>query len=170
VTRVHMPIKNYLTSEEKQVLQEQLKFNDHPDIRERILILLLQNDGRTQQQIADFLGCSLRKVAYWCTHGDPSNLESLIDERMKGNYHKATDEYIDLLLEVIDKEPQDYGYEFGTWTAHRLAAHLEKETGINLSGSQIRRILQKKSTYISGQSIVLKISKIQKKGIYSRLN
>ncbi len=87
---------------------------------------------------------------------------------MKGNYHKATDKYINLLLEVIDKEPQDYGYEFGNWTAHRLATHLEKETGINLSGSQIRRILSKKNTFISGRSIVLKISKIQKRESYSK--
>lgn len=139
-----MRIKNYLNLEEKLELQRQLKFHEHPEIRERILILLLRNDGRTQQEIADFLGCSLRKIAYWCTHGDPSNLDSLTDERMAGNYHKATEEYINLLLEVIDKEPQEYGYEFGNWTAQRLATYLEQETGIKLSGSQIRRILSKK--------------------------
>lgn len=158
-----MPTKTYLTPEEKQSLQQELKFNEHPDIRERVLILLLRDDGRTQQEIADFLGCSLRKVAYWCAHGDPSNLNSLTDERMKGNHHKATDKYIDLLLEVIDKEPQDYGYEFGNWTAQRLATHLEKETGIQLSGGQIRRILSKKSTFTYGQSIVLKTSKIHRR-------
>jgi transposase len=130
-----MPIKNYLTAEEKQELQKQLKFHEHPDIRERILILLLRNDGKTQQEIADFLGCSLRKVAYWCTHGDPSNLGSLIDERMKGNYHKVTEQYIDLLLETIEKDPQELGYEFGRWTAERIAVYLEQETGIRLSGS-----------------------------------
>jgi hypothetical protein len=70
-------------------------------------------DGRTQQEIADLPDCSLRKLAYWSVHGDPSNLDSLIDERMKGNHHKATDKRIDLLLEVIDKEPQGYSYEFG---------------------------------------------------------
>ncbi|ASC70948.1 hypothetical protein XM38_018970 [Halomicronema hongdechloris C2206] len=139
-----MPIKNHLTLEEKQELQKQLKSHEHPDIRERILILLLRNDGKTQQEIADFLGCSLRKVAYWCTHGDPSNLDSLIDERMKGNFHKATDQYVDLLLEVIEKDPQGLGYEFGRWTAARLSVYLEQETGIRLSGSQIRRILKSK--------------------------
>ncbi|ASC72877.1 hypothetical protein XM38_038370 [Halomicronema hongdechloris C2206] len=150
-----MPIKNYLTPEEKQELQKQLKSHEHPDIRERILILLLRNDGKTQQEIADFLGCSLRKVAYWCTHGDPSNLDSLIDERMKGNFHKATDQYVDLLLEVIEKDPQGLGYEFGRWTAARLSVYLEQETGIRLSGSQIRRILKSKkySTFSSGLSI-----------------
>ncbi|WP_347239287.1 helix-turn-helix domain-containing protein, partial [Phormidium sp. FACHB-1136] len=58
-----MGVRNYLTSEEKQELQKQLKFHEHPDIRERILILLLRNDGRTQQEIANLIGCSLRKVA-----------------------------------------------------------------------------------------------------------
>ncbi|WP_017296772.1 IS630 family transposase [Nodosilinea nodulosa] len=139
-----MPIKNYLTAEEKQELQKQLKFHEHPDVRERILILLLRNDGRKQQEIADFLGCSLRKVAYWCAHGNPSDLASLTDERMHGNYHKATDQYVNLLLDVIEKEPQELGYEFGRWTAARLATYLEQETGIQLSGSQVRRILKSK--------------------------
>lgn len=139
-----MPSKNYLTLEEQQALQQQLKFHEHPDIRERILILLLRNDGKTQQEIANFLGCSLRKVAYWCAHSDPSNLDSLIDERMQGNYHKATEEYTSLLLEVIEKEPEEFGYEFGNWTAQRLATYLEKATGIGLSGSQVRRILKSK--------------------------
>lgn len=79
-----MSIKNYLTEEEHQTLQHELKYNDNPDIRERILMLLLRNDGKSYQEIADFLGCSLRKVAYWCTHSDPNKLESLVDERMKG--------------------------------------------------------------------------------------
>lgn len=144
-----MSIKNYLTQEEHQTLQHELKYHDNPDIRERILMLLLRNDGKSYQEIADFLGCSLRKVAYWCTHGDPNKLESLVDERMKGNHHKATPEYIKLLTELIDKEPKELGYEFGRWTAKRLATHLEKETGIDLSSSQIRRILKKsKFVYI----------------------
>ncbi len=90
-------------------LQNELKYNDHPDIRERILILLLQNDGKTQQEIADFVGCSLRKVAYWCVHGDANNLESLKDKRMEGNYQKATPEYVNKLMEIINKEPEELG-------------------------------------------------------------
>ena len=144
-----MPVKNYLKKEEKEKLQSELKYNDHPDIRERILILLLQNDGKTQQEIADFVGYSLRKVAYWCVHGDANKLESLKDERMEGNYQKATPEYVNKLMEVIDKDPEELSYEFGRWTAQRLATYLEGETGIKLSGSQIGRILKsKKYVYI----------------------
>lgn len=139
-----MPAKNHLTTEKVEKLQKALKEEENGDIRERILILLLLNDGKTQAKIADFLGCSLNKVSYWCVHGDPDNLESLKDERMRGNHKKATDKYIEILLETIDKEPQELGYEFGTWTAKRLATYLESLTGIQLSGSQVRRILERK--------------------------
>jgi hypothetical protein len=119
-----MPVKNYLKTDEKQKLQNELKYNEHPDIRERILILLLQNDSKTQQEIADFVGCSLRKIAHLCVHADANNLEILKDKRMEGNYQKATPEYVNKLMEVIEKDPEELGYEFGRWTAQRLATYL----------------------------------------------
>ena len=59
-----MPIKNYLTLEQKTTLQHYLKKHEHPDVRERILIILLQNDGKTQDEIAEFTGYCKRKVAF----------------------------------------------------------------------------------------------------------
>ena len=144
-----MPAKNHLNPQQIEKLQKALREEEKANIRERILILLLLNDGKTQSKIADFLGCSVNKVSYWCVKGDPDNLESLIDERMKGNHKKATDKYIEILLKTIEKEPQELGYNFGRWTAQRLATYLEESTGIKLSGGQVRRILkQKKSVYI----------------------
>jgi DNA-directed RNA polymerase specialized sigma subunit len=64
-----MPAKNFLNSETKEKLQKALKEHEHPDIRERVLIFLLLNDGNTQKRIAELIGCSLSKVAYWCVHG-----------------------------------------------------------------------------------------------------
>ncbi|NJO18845.1 MAG: helix-turn-helix domain-containing protein [Spirulinaceae cyanobacterium RM2_2_10] len=78
-----------MSEELKDKLQKELKKQEHPEIRERVLILLLLNDGKTQKEIAKFIGCSTRKVAYWCVHGDAENLESLSDERMKGNAKKV---------------------------------------------------------------------------------
>ena len=39
--------------------------------------------------------------------------DSLRDKREQGNYRKATEEYIALLLEVVEKAPSEFGYEFG---------------------------------------------------------
>ncbi|MBD2534929.1 helix-turn-helix domain-containing protein, partial [Nostoc flagelliforme FACHB-838] len=57
--------KKFLTSEQVSKLQEGLKESGLPHVRERILIILLQNDGKPQREIAKFLGCSPRTVAYW---------------------------------------------------------------------------------------------------------
>lgn len=108
-------------------------------------MLLLLNDGKTQQEIAKFLGYSKNKVSYWCVHGDPHNLETLKDEKMKGNYQKVTEKYIEMLLATVEQEPSELGYEFGRWTAQRLAAYLEEKTGIKLSGFSSQEDLKAKT-------------------------
>ena len=143
------PAKNFLTLEQVTRLQKTLKESELAHVRERILIILLQNEGRTQQEISKFLGCSPRTVAYWCMNGDPDKLETLHNKREYEHYRKATPEYIELLLKTVEGIPSDLGYEFGRWTAERLATYLTEVTGIELSSSQVRRILKrKKYSYI----------------------
>ena len=147
-----MPAKGFLNQEQKKQLQTVVRSNNSLRLREHALILLLQNDGKTYQEIVDFSGCSYRTVAYWCVHGDPDNLDSLRDKREQGNYRKATEQYIELLLEVVALSPSEFGYEFGRYGAGRLSTYLEQQTGIKLSSKQISRILQKKTTFTSGRS------------------
>ena len=51
----------------------------------------------------------------------------------QGNDRKATEQYIELLLETVEKPPKELGYEFGRWTGSRLSTYLEQQTGIKLS-------------------------------------
>ncbi|HEY9673990.1 MAG TPA: transposase [Waterburya sp.] len=98
-----MPAKGFLTASQKENLQKALRESDSHHFRERILMLLLMNDGKTYKEIADFLGCAYRSVAYWCVHGDPDNLDRLRDQREQGNYRKVTQKYIQRLMEVIER-------------------------------------------------------------------
>ena len=139
-----MPAKGFLNIEQKEKLQILVRSGNCSRLREHALILLLQNDGKTYEEIASFIGCGYRTVAHWCVHGDPNNLDSLKDKRQQGNYRKATEKYIELLLEVVEKAPNEFGYEFGRWTGERLSTYLQQQTGIKLSSKQISRILQKK--------------------------
>ena len=64
-----------------------------------------------------------------------------------------TSEYIHLLIEVIEKEPSELGYDFGRCPAKRLSTHLAEKTGIELSSAQVRRILkERKSVYLWAKS------------------
>ena len=139
-----MPTSNFLDQKTKQALQKALKSELHAVTRERILIFLLRDDGKTYDEISNLIGCSVRQAWYWSKNGDPKNIESLRDKRKEGNHRKATEEYIDKMAEIIIKEPEEFGYEFGRWTVARLATHMEKETGILLGNTQVRNILKKK--------------------------
>ena len=139
-----MPAKNHLSQKQKEQLLKTLKEHDNPYVREKVLIVLLINEGKTYQEISNFLEIAYPTVAYWAVHGDPDNLDSFLDGRREGNFRKATQDYEETLLKLIEKEPEEYGYELGRWTAARLATHLELATGIKLSGSQVRRILERK--------------------------
>jgi transposase len=155
-----MSSKRFLTVNQKGALLKALKDNDCSNFIQRILMLLLRNEGKTYQEIADFLGCSYRTVAYWCVHGDPEDIESLRDKRTKGNYRKVTEEYMQLLMETITHEPRELGYQFARWSGDRLAEHLAQSTGIALSGSQIRNILRKEKINLSlGKKNLIKTSK-----------
>ena len=52
-----MPAKGFLNQEQKERLQAAVRSDDCPRLREHALILLLQNDGKTYEEIADFIGC-----------------------------------------------------------------------------------------------------------------
>ena len=119
-------------------------------VREKVLILLLINDGKTYRQISEFMEIAYTTVAYWSVHGDPDNLDSFLDKRSPVNFRKVTPDYEKILIDTIYKDPEEYGYEFGRWTAARLATYLEKVTEIKLSSSQISRILHKKISLYLG--------------------
>ena len=63
-------------------------------------------------------------VAYWSVHGDRENLDSFLDKRSPKIFRKVTPEYEKILIDTIEKAPEEYGDEFGIWTAARLAIYL----------------------------------------------
>ena len=50
-----MPAKNHLSQEQRERLLKTLKEHDNPHVREKILILLLMNDGKTYGSIPLFI-------------------------------------------------------------------------------------------------------------------
>jgi len=76
-------------------------------------------------------------------HGDPDNLESLHNKREQESYRKATHEYIQMLLETVDKDPKSWVTLLvdGRREISNLSGWTDR---IKLSGSQVRRILKRK--------------------------
>jgi transposase len=161
--------QKHLSQEQKERLIKTLKEHENPYGREKVIILLLinndVNDVKNYQEISKFLNIIYPTVAYWAVHGDSDNFASFLDGRREGNFHKVTEDSEKLLLELIEKEPAEYGYEFGLWTAAKLATYLEQVTGIKLSGSQVRsRLERKKYVYRSAEFTAKPLGKVQPRG------
>ncbi len=82
--------------------------------------------------ISYFLKIASATVAYWVVHSDPDNLDSFLE----GNFRKVTKEYEYLLLEIVDQEPTEYGYELGRFSCYAANQILWRSA----SGKKIKQV------------------------------
>lgn len=140
---------NYLEEIEGQLLSAfQRKFllkNLYTDLpnsyRQRIQIMLLADEGKSQTEICRTLGCSPATVRYW-THVARSGMAHQWQDCPIGRPKVVNDEYLQRLKELLKGSPRDYGYSFQRWTANWLSKHLAKELGIEISDRHIKRLLK----------------------------
>ncbi len=119
--------------------------NLYPDLpnsyRQRIQIMLLADEGKSQTEICRTLGCSPATVRYW-THIARSGVAHQWQDCPIGRPKVVNEEYLERLRELLKGSPRDYGYTFSRWTANWLSKHLAKELGIQVSDRHIKRLLK----------------------------
>lgn len=131
----------YLTPFQRQLLQQSLQ-QDFPHFyRQRIQIMLLADEGKSQIQICRLLGCCSATVRHW-THIARAGIAHQWQECPIGRHKTITDQYLERLRELVSHSPRDYGYCFRRWTANWLSKHLAKELGIEVSDRHITRLLK----------------------------
>lgn len=142
-------VSKYLTDFQKKLLQTSLNNENLSDkYRQRIQIMLLADEGKTQSQICKILNCSVVTVRHWtllASMGQAHNWESSPLGRPKS----VNEEYLNRLKELINKSPKEinipgtkYKYSYDRWTANKLGQHLAKELDMSLSDRHIRRLLK----------------------------
>ncbi|GAA6619433.1 transposase [Scytonema sp. NUACC26] len=132
----------FLTPFQRKVLIKNLQTNLQPEHRRRLEIMLLADQGKSQTQICEILGCSKEMARYWSTVAK-AGLAHKWQEQPKGRPKTVNDQYIERLKELVRYSPREYGYGFDTWTAQWLSKHLAQELGIEISDRHINRLLKK---------------------------
>ncbi|MEH2195455.1 MAG: helix-turn-helix domain-containing protein [Nostoc sp.] len=134
--------QQYLTPFERKGLQKILEQEDlTKKYRQRIQIMLLADERKTQNQICQLLNCSRVTVRHWILvvkSGEAHNWNAFPLGRPK----IVDDQYRERLKELMSHSPRAFGYSFRRWTAQWLSKHLAKELGIEVGVRHINRLLK----------------------------
>lgn len=137
--------QNYhLRPEELKRIEKAIKHDKRPEVVQRSMAIRLLHLGNKPEEVAQMQAVSKPTVYGWFHRWQSGGVEALANLPKSGRPLKADDEYSRALEEVIEKEPSEVGYDFQIWTVERLSAHLEKVTGIALSESRLRALIQRK--------------------------
>jgi transposase len=131
----------FLTPFQRKLLQKSLQENYPDSYRQRIEIMLLADDGKTQTEICQILGCSAATVRHWM-HIARMGMAHQWQDCPIGRPKVINDQYLERLQELLHSSPRDHGYSFRRWTTNWLQKHLAKEFGIEVSDRHIKRLLK----------------------------
>ncbi len=130
-----------LTSFQRKLLEKNLDDKLPWQYRQRIEIMLLADEGKTQGQICKTIGCSPGTARHWILVAKSGQAHQWNNHPI-GRPQEINEEYLERLKELVSNSPKKCGYVFQRWTANWLGKHLAKEFGIQLSDRHINRLLK----------------------------
>ncbi len=129
-----------LTNFQRQLLEKHLKTETISEYRQRIEIMLLADEGKTQTQICQQLNCSPLTARYWISIAKSGGAHNWQMQPI-GRPKTVTSDYLERLKELVNTSPKDLGYAFSRWTGQWLSKQLSQEFDIRISARHINRLL-----------------------------
>jgi transposase len=150
-----------LTPFQRKMLQKNLQENLPESYRQRIEIMLLVDEGKSQTIICQIVGCCPATARHWM-HIARTGMAHQWQDCAIGRPKAVNEEYLERLKELVSNSPRDYGYSFGRWTGNWLSQQLAKELGIKVSGHHINRLLKQMGLSIRPKPITVEENTIEK--------
>jgi transposase len=115
---------------------------------QRIQIMLLADEGKTQTQICQELGWSHSTARHWITLAKSGQAHQWNSGPI-GRPQTVDEECLQRLRKLVSQSPRevkvphrDFSYSASRWTAKKLSEHLSAELGIKISDRHINRLLK----------------------------
>lgn len=107
----------------------------------RCQIVLLAAKGRARKQIAEAVGCSVSWVDRIVARFGSEGVAALVDHREDNGQVKLDEQFLGRLYELVDGNPQEYGYPRPTWTQELLCRVMQEQTGVKVHRATMSRAL-----------------------------
>jgi transposase len=112
------------------------------EAKQRYLIILALDKGMTPTEIHTALGAARSTVYRVAKRFLKDGEDGLRSRRHEVPASKVTEKYVRRLEWLVVRSPQKLGWQRTTWTCEALALQLEKDTGIELHRTHVRRLLR----------------------------
>jgi transposase len=112
-----------------------------PRVRERLEMVKAVGLGQDLASVARWSGRSPRTVRRWVGRFVAGGIPALADAPRPGRPVVADDGYRRAAEAALEASPRALGLPFDVWTSARLAAYLERETGVRVAPGWLRALL-----------------------------
>ena len=122
-----------------------IKSKDDYKIATRLLCMLQIAKGGSSRQTEQLMVLSHNQICQWVKRFNEHGIDGLQDIPKSGRKAQLSDDQIQRIGRIVlNKSPEDVGYNSATWTAPILVKWIRKEFGITFSDDNIYRILKDK--------------------------
>ena len=144
-------IKNYTSEELRSLLRKDEKFQQAV----RLYACYQVSLGKRPQELESIYETSFKSICNWVNRLNEGGVEALIDKIKPGRNNRLDpDELQQIRSVLLDKQPENYGYNSATWTGPLLIEFIKKEYNVEYKKAQIYNILKKLGlTFQKGKGI-----------------
>ena len=132
-----------LSDEQIAELNEAIKTDKRPEIRQRATAMRLLGRGDKPASVAEVMSVTGATVYNWWHRYQAEGLDGLANQAKGRPKPKADAGYLAALETALESEPSDFGYEFAIWTVEQLRDHLMRVTGVELSEGHLRVVMRR---------------------------
>ncbi|MBF0227719.1 MAG: IS630 family transposase [Desulfobacterales bacterium] len=134
-------IRIKLSEEERKQLKEHRTRRD-ANLSERCLYILLSDEGKSISEIAELTKRNEHTIRFWIAQYENGGIERLKGLSPPGRPSKKGVKIYPIILEIVPKDPSEFGYIEAGWTVNMIVDYLKKQ-GIEVGASTVKRALKK---------------------------
>lgn len=153
----YTPIRE-ITDKEKNKLYTLLDTN--PEIRYRIKIVLLANEGYTVPEIREMTNTYDKTIRKWIHKFNNKGIEGIVTKIDYSPMVKIDNDTRKQIIKISSTNPRDLGLKFSTWSLRSLAGYLTKDKKIvkqGISHTRIKEILnESKIEWRNSKTVLVK--------------
>lgn len=151
MSKVPLKIKNYSSDELKALLRKDEKFQQGV----RLFACYQVSLGKRPNELADMYETTIKSICNWVNKLNEGGVEALVDKVKPGRTKKLSVESLEeIRIVLIEKSPDQFGYNTTTWTGPLLIEYIKKHYGVAYKKAQIYNIIHSLGlTYKKGKGI-----------------